>query len=200
MLRPVRLLLAPSFVVLLSVSCSGDDENTTELGDNDSIGDGDGSSTTDDGDGDSTGDGDSSGDVDSTGDGDLTTTDGETTSDGCGAGEELCDGTCANVQSDDLNCGSCGNVCDVVGTTGGCTNGACAPALSECVIVDDPPRSCNEICGDFEKICVDLGCNGMTFYWYGSSNACEQLAGTENTNDCTHPMVQAGVLIRCCCQ
>jgi hypothetical protein len=139
---------------------------------------------------------------DSTEDGDSTdngeTDDGETG--GCGAGEMLCDGVCTNVQTDDANCGMCGNACDVVGETGGCVNGMCAPALSECVLADDPPKSCNEICADFGKTCVDSGCDGVTYVWYGAFSSCEDLSGSPNQNDCTNPTLMSGTAIRCCCQ
>ena len=173
---------------------SGDGDGDTSDG---NTGDGDGD--TGDGDGD-TGDGDGApGDGDGdTGDGDGAPGDGD--GEGCGTGEQLCNGVCTNVMEDDANCGECGNVCDIAGTTGGCDNGTCEAALSECILAEDPPKSCNEVCSEFGKSCVNLGCDGMTYSWYGSLNTCAQFLGNPNQNDCSHPMLMGGVAIRCCCQ
>ena len=89
----------------------------------------------------------------------------------------LCNGSCTDVMADDLNCGSCGNVCDIVNGLGGCNNGECEATLSECILIEDPPKSCSEICAESGKSCVDYGCNGVTYRWFGSGNTCEQFLG-----------------------
>ncbi len=134
----------------------------------------------------------------STGDGDTTETD--TTSDGCGAGEMLCNGSCTDVMTDDLNCGQCGNICETVGQSGGCDNGICAPALSECVTAEDPPQNCSDVCSGLGKSCVAQGCNGVSYVWYGTFDECEQFIGSPNPSDCTYPMASGGVYYRCCCE
>src|SRR5581483_5686220 len=40
----------------------------------------------------------------------------------CGSDQDLCNGACVNVQTDNQNCGSCGNSCGT-GTT--CSGGSC---------------------------------------------------------------------------
>lgn len=183
----------------ICVGASGDGDTSDGSTGDGEPGDGDGDTGDGDGDGD-TGDGDGApGDGDGdTGDGDGAPGDGD--GEGCGTGEQLCNGVCTNVMEDDANCGDCGNVCDIAGNTGGCDNGTCAPALSECINSEDPPKSCDEICSEFGKTCVSLGCNGMTYSWYGSLNMCAQFAGDPNQNDCSHPMALAGAVLRCCCQ
>jgi hypothetical protein len=44
----------------------------------------------------------------------------------CGAGRSCCNGACTDVTSDTFNCGACGGVCDFVNGTARCTAGACA--------------------------------------------------------------------------
>jgi hypothetical protein len=164
-------------------------------------GDGDGDNPGDgDGDGDNPGDGDGDGAPgDGDGDGDNPG-DGDGDGDDCDVGEMFCDGSCTNVMTDDSNCGSCGNVCDITDQFGGCTNGICDPALSECILADDPPKSCNEVCSESGKACVNQGCSGATYYWYGSLNTCDQFQGSANGNDCSNPLTWEATYLRCCCQ
>lgn len=52
---------------------------------------------------------------------------------GCDGGTTACGDTCANLASDNANCGGCGNVCSAGKV---CSNGACASALD---VVNTPP-------------------------------------------------------------
>jgi hypothetical protein len=77
----------------------------------------------------------------------------------------------ANLQTDDFNCGSCGNACvvDWPGTryaAGGCVDGECGRNWSALHSLSAPPamETCEQLCsfGDFS--CVPGGCSGLTAY------------------------------------
>lgn len=80
-----------------------------------------------------------------------------------------CEG--ADLQTDDLNCGICGNACDVMwpGTkyaAGGCTNGECGPTWGPLLTLPPPPVAftCAEKCAVGNIACVPRGCSGMTAF------------------------------------
>jgi hypothetical protein len=102
--------------------------------------------------------------------------------------------------TDSSNCGICGKVCSVVNGAGGCEDGTCLPALSECIPTQDPPLSCDDVCAAEGKVCVEQGCNMSTFLWYGDIGLCEDFSGTPNAAPCAYPMVDSNDYYRCCCQ
>ena len=72
----------------------------------------------------------------------------------------------ADLMTDDLNCGSCGNVCPVrfagdEWEAGGCVKGECGPIWTDCVIPAFGD-SCDEICTVTGGSCVPRGCNEHT--------------------------------------
>jgi hypothetical protein len=72
---------------------------------------------------------------------------------GCTAPTTSCGSTCADLKTDDKNCGSCGTVCD--GGTA-CANGACF--VQSCLNIQCPPSTvcANGTCQD--KACVGVLC------------------------------------------
>jgi hypothetical protein len=50
----------------------------------------------------------------------------------CGAGEMVCNNTCANLMTSELYCGNCNTQCS---PTQGCLNGTCVPANTSCMRV-----------------------------------------------------------------
>lgn len=50
----------------------------------------------------------------------------------CGAGEMVCNNTCANLMTSELYCGNCTTQCS---PTQGCLNGTCVPANTSCMRV-----------------------------------------------------------------
>jgi hypothetical protein len=169
-----------------ATSTGGDGDGDSVDGDS-----GDGDSGDGDGDGDS-GDGDS-GDGD-TGDGDSGDGDG----DNCQPNETLCDGICVDTSNAMEHCGMCGHGCDVVDGDGGCTDGVCAPTLSECVATADPLVSCTDVCVGEGKVCVEGAC-GAILVWYGSLNSCNSFIGSTAGGPCSLPMVPVADYYRCCC-
>ncbi|CAM3083192.1 Stigma-specific protein, Stig1 [Legionella steigerwaltii] len=55
----------------------------------------------------------------------------------CSTGTTSCNDSCVNLQTDNKNCGSCGNVCS---TGSSCSSGQCVP---QCI---SPLTFCNNIC------------------------------------------------------
>lgn len=98
----------------------------------------------------------------------------------------------ADLQTDDLNCGACGNACDVMwaGTkyaAGGCVNGECGRTWTGLNPLSPPPamETCEQWCafGDFE--CVPRGCSGMTAF------VCEIVGDFGNQCNLGDPLHQA---------
>lgn len=93
--------------------------------------------------------------------------------DDCLATEDLCDDVCVNLDTDDDNCGACGEECDADEV---CEDGACEldcasgeeECSGECVDLDTDEENCGD-CGDDcaageacdDGICV-LQCGGAT--------------------------------------
>lgn len=77
-----------------------------------------------------------------------------------------------NLWTDDLNCGACGNECEIMwpGThyeAGHCVEGECGPVWSELVkhSVNGPDFTCAQACSfQSNSTCVPLGCSGMTAF------------------------------------
>lgn len=73
----------------------------------------------------------------------------------------------ADLETDNLNCGTCGHECPVwyVGTeyeAGTCHAGVCGPGWSSCVGGVPPEDNCAEVCTGFGASCVPNGCSGYT--------------------------------------
>src|SRR4029079_17902604 len=87
---------------------------------------------------------------------------------GCAGGEVFCareDGYCADLQTNSLNCGACGNACLV----GDCVGGACGGGgLQNCA----PPLSvCGDACVDLTSDSINCGACGVTC---GADDICLQ--------------------------
>jgi len=88
--------------------------------------------------------------------------------DGDGDGDEpLPDLPCggADLMTDNLNCGTCGNECYVWhdGTeyqAGGCEQGECSPIAWSACAEENTGATCEELCGSHE--CLPGGCSGLT--------------------------------------
>ena len=79
----------------------------------------------------------------------------------------------ADLQTDDFNCGTCGNICSVQaeGTdyqAGGCVDGACDARVWLHQDWPEPsPLTCAEVCttaSDGEGSCAANGCSGLTAF------------------------------------
>lgn len=129
----------------------------------------------------------------------------------------------ADLQTDDLNCGACGNECEVMwaGTpyaTGGCGEGECGPLWSSLFTALPPPDelTCRQVCGFSELECVTAGCSDKTAIMCLSvgdfGDQCDlgdpaNEAYMELTGSCDDPVpypegLEPGVYpqYRCCCE
>lgn len=79
----------------------------------------------------------------------------------CTAVQLECGGLCLDVQSDDENCGACGNACD---TGFACVQGDCA---STCTA---PTLTCGSTCCDQFADCIDATCVGSLAVLHTSLN------------------------------
>jgi hypothetical protein len=77
----------------------------------------------------------------------------------------------ANLETDDLNCGTCGNACNVMWpdtnyAAGGCKEGECGRTWTGIGPLPPPPefRTCEELCSWGDIPCVPRGCSGLTAY------------------------------------
>ncbi len=75
----------------------------------------------------------------------------------------------ADLLTDDLNCGTCGNECAVMWpdtdyAAGGCIAGECGPLWSGAFTLLPLPdmATCEQLCGFGDVACVPKGCSGMT--------------------------------------
>jgi hypothetical protein len=117
----------------------------------------------------------------------------------CQAPDIECDGVCVNPLTDNLNCGECGNMCVIEWELGGCVEGYCAPRLSDCVAWDNP-IPCSEVCAQSVGSCVEMGCDGFTYYSYGSLAQCLGYAyNAVSSAPCTEPDFATNGAYRCCC-
>jgi hypothetical protein len=91
--------------------------------------------------------------------------------------EEMPDLPCggADLQNDDLNCGTCGNECISAGAltyeAGGCIAGACSPTWHGQDWLEPTPVTCEDVCGTLS--CHANGCAGLTGF------VCESVLGQE---------------------
>jgi hypothetical protein len=77
----------------------------------------------------------------------------------------------ADLMTDDRNCGTCGNACNVMWpdteyAAGGCIEGECGRTWSAPGPLSAPPEveTCEELCSYGDIPCVARGCSGMTAY------------------------------------
>lgn len=78
----------------------------------------------------------------------------------------------ADLMTDNLNCGSCGNECivwyeDTPYAAGICTQGVCGPGWTDCVPESMNYSSCADVCELLGQSCVANGCAGYTGMLYG---------------------------------
>jgi hypothetical protein len=76
----------------------------------------------------------------------------------CRNGKSCCSGTCVNVQNDDSNCGSCGNVC--FGPSPTCVDGACTCTTVLCTGSGCCP-SRNDVCAQNDECCSPKTCQDI---------------------------------------
>lgn len=112
----------------------------------------------------------------------------------CPEGQSWCWARCVFLESDDENCGSCGNACDVFEV---CVNGSCR---SSCTCLSDTDCSedqcCFEDCVCAHKDCTGLECGpdpvcNMSCGDCGSSGSCvngECVGGCTTREDCAGPV------------
>lgn len=122
-------------------------------------------------------------------------------------GIDMCSGQCVDWSSDPLNCGGCEAPC---GPDALCSSGECnVPALSPCFYPED--MTCAEACADLGQICVENGCNGGTYAWYISVDACIAKTFPDSSpSACDEPYAPGDTggssfitmdepAVRCCC-
>jgi hypothetical protein len=77
----------------------------------------------------------------------------------------------AHLNADDLNCGTCGNACNVMWpdtkyAAGGCIDGECGRTWSSLSALSSPPdvETCEQLCSFGDLPCVPRGCSGLTAF------------------------------------
>lgn len=125
----------------------------------------------------------------------------------------------ADLQTDDANCGECGNMCWVRGTgeyeAGHCSAGVCGPSWVTQDWVEPSPLTCDDVCGEVlggPLSCWANGCAGLTGLVCESvvGQGCDIFPGgsgpllAEFTGSCSEtlpwPDTQAGgVRVAVCC-
>lgn len=131
--------------------------------------------------------------------------------DPCGEGEDICDGLCVDLQSDDEHCGDCGNACENVANLGGCEQGVCPPNY-ECGGDRTDYADCAEVCAALGTTCEDgIGCSGYYQLFYdlqGVENCEAGVGGSTEWGSCTDPIdwknpgglnLTPPVAVSCCC-
>lgn len=91
----------------------------------------------------------------------------------CDGGMVLCDGVCADLDSDPANCGQCGRTCIIAGGEAACDAGDCA--LGSC---DVGFADCD---GDLTNGCeLEVGCQAGD----GCTTACDSIGSLDCTDAC----------------
>ena len=116
---------------------------------------------------------------------------------------DACDGKCVDTLVADDNCGACGVVCPMGGGIGGCTAGACEPALYECL---EPAgtTSCDDYCATQGQTCVEDGCGTSTYVLYDDMQMCTDYTaavaqGTPCNVNVNFAIAPGYAFARCCC-
>jgi len=140
-----------------------------------------------------------------------------------GAEDPVTDLPCggADLQTDVLNCGSCGFECPVLNpdteyAVGQCNDGVCGgPYWYEEVYYefpfDYPAISCAKVCANNSRACVERGCSGKTGYMCGyffQEGCLQTLLGiTDWTGECAENVPwpdydppDAQPALGCCCE
>ena len=110
----------------------------------------------------------------------------------CVAGMTRCNGICKNTQTDDLNCGGCGNACSIVDNVGHCAAGKCGPVWSEC----HSGGTCAAWCSGGSTCSAGCGAAVKSFNSWGE---CEALTGGYNLAAACGASLGTNI-IRCCCE
>lgn len=117
------------------------------------------------------------------------------------AGGAACAGSCMDLASDGLNCGTCGRVCD--GGEDACESGACQPTFGSCFGYNDGVETCAEACLAAGEMCVTQGCEkGATAMYFSTSDNCEMVFSADydiQSCDEVHVWTPNAMYIRCCC-
>jgi hypothetical protein len=119
----------------------------------------------------------------------------------CDPPQMSCGGECADVMTDDFNCGACGNECTVVLGAGGCVDGECSPTWSSCVVAD-PLTLCSVICqAEGFDACALCGPENSSLLWFTISLDCEAGRTLEGEVGMCEVEPDAGQsnYYRCCC-
>ncbi len=120
----------------------------------------------------------------------------------------------ADLETDNDNCGTCGNECpvwleDTPWEAGTCQAGECGPTWTQCLDRSLFVANCEEFCVDFGRTCVAGGCSGFTALLYdvNATNVCE-LDDPPNltmSGACTDPIpweqtIEWNRFAMCCCE
>lgn len=121
----------------------------------------------------------------------------------------------ADLMTDSLNCGSCGNACVLYydGTdyeAGACSDGVCGPGWSTCFHEAFAFETCAEVCTALGRSCVADGCSGYSGLlftvdfdgWGCNANLYAPAATITGACDQTIPWTATGDdprEVMCCC-
>jgi hypothetical protein len=124
----------------------------------------------------------------------------------------------ADLQTDDLNCGTCGNECWVDGKgtdyeAGSCHEGQCGPHWYYKQYLsaggpsgEFPKASCDDVCTENSVSCVAEGCSGKTGYMCGLGDFTGECPPIDWTGPCAMdvpwPDFGGSVIpvLTCCCE
>ena len=110
-------------------------------------------------------------------------------------GGSACDGTCTDLASDVMNCGSCEHTCSQT-----CVAGSCGPTWSDCVWGGDGFTTCDQICQSIGETCAESQCGGTTVQTFGDLEWCmSDQNPTEFDEPCSKVQDWADPAIKCCC-
>ncbi len=111
----------------------------------------------------------------------------------------VCEGSCTDLDSDDVNCTQCGIVCLLsFKTSGHCVNSGCTPALQGCSTYAEF-ANCDQQCASLGETCVVGGCTNMTSVAY-ADDKCGSNESFGFGHPCNEPADQgSGQYHACCC-